>query len=729
MKYQRLLLAFGFGVGLVWLLTFALKGHTALAQADVCDRYVVVGGNNNWPSNDCSDPNNPCKSVQYALMWASPGERICVADRDDADGPSTYYGPIVITKSVTLDGAWAAHPNSIGTGWVFTSTPCTPQNVILSGNGTVRVISITNASPAIYCFTITGGNAGGAADDPNRGGGIAARDAAPIVVGNIITGNYGCSGAVGTGQGRGGGIYMVNAPATAVISNNLIANNTAAKGAAGWGGGIYLENSSPQVLSNTIQANHAGQMAGNGGGIAVVGGSPLIADNLVLANIAGQGGIAHGGGIFIDSDTVVTVERNLIEGNKALTGTASAGLYSRGGGLFYDGPLAVIRDNQVYGNVATLRDSRGLGGGMYLRGLSTTAEVRGNIVADGNRASHARDGAGGGIYLDECYATVADNHVADNAASSSPPAQGGGFYINGGGGLIQGNVITHNLAAALAVGEWAYGGGMAISGSIVLVQDNLIAHNQAAEGTNARGVGGGVYVWGGAPRFVGNEVRSNITTGGDGDDMRGFGGGFDLVGASPWLEGNTILDNRAVGSAEGGGGGVRVGSCHEFTLTNNIIARNAGSTTGSGVLIGTSGILGGRVAHNTIAENQAGDGVGVYVDTLSTVLLYNNIIVSQTVGITNATPGTSVVSATHTLFEGNGTNYGAGVTSINQVPGPAALAANYHLNSGSNAIGNATPLAWVTTDIDGDPRPLGLPDVGADEYVARIYLPLVLRNY
>jgi hypothetical protein len=34
----------------------------------------------------------------------------------------------------------------------------------------------------------------------------------------------------------------------------------------------------------------------------------------------------------------------------------------------------------------------------------------------------------------------------------------------------------------------------------------------------------------------------------------------------------------------------------------------------------------------------------------------------------------------------------------------------------------------VSGDIDGDPRPFGpKPDIGADEFSARVYLPLVLR--
>jgi hypothetical protein len=52
---------------------------------------------------------------------------------------------------------------------------------------------------------------------------------------------------------------------------------------------------------------------------------------------------------------------------------------------------------------------------------------------------------------------------------------------------------------------------------------------------------------------------------------------------------------------------------------------------------------------------------------------------------------------------------------------------DYHLTDGSLAI-DAGVDAGVTTDIDGSPR-LNDPDIGADEYVLHIYLPLVTRNY
>jgi len=707
MKTKRLIgvLVFGFGLALVLLLVLSALADQPARAAPICARYVVSGGSD---STNCASYTNPCKTIQYALQQAASGDRICVADRSDLSGPTTYYGTVVVTKSVTLNGAWETR----NAGDPFTAVSCPSQNVVIDGQGLGRVISITgNITPTIQCFTITGGNAGGAAGDPNKGGGIAARDAAPIILSNIITGNSGCIFTSCTGYGRGGGIYLVNAPATAVISGNLIANNWADNTSSwGQGGGIYMANSHAQVFSNVIQANRAGTSAGDGGGIYVTDGSPTIADNKILTNTSGTGVMCHGGGVFVQSSTPVTIERNLIQNNRALSGSGFITMPNRGGGVYFEGPFAVIRDNTVRLNTATT-DEAGLGGGMYLRNLSAAAVVSGNVVADDNRASYSVYGEGGGIHLDGCWATVTDNRVFGNIAASSTQGWGGGVYINGGGGLLQGNTITGNLALLGAVSGDGWGGGIAISNSQVIVQDNWIAQNAGASAPDANGVGGGVVVLYGAPRFLSNHILSNTAnsnvTGGD----MGFGGGLFLEEARPWLDGNVIQGNRATGVFAGRGGGVRIASCPAFTLTNNIVARNAVSSTGSGIAIHSST---GRLAHNTIAENRTGDQVGVLVESSGIVTLTNNIIVSQSVGISR-TSGTTVV-AQYTLFESNGLNYAAGVNNTNQVAGPAALFPNYHLRSMSGAIDHATPLAWVTSDVDGEARPIGaLPDVGADE--------------
>ncbi len=719
MRLKRLLVVLALTLGLFMGLLIFTNPVAPPAQAMVlCDRYVVTGGNNSYPDNDCSDPSSPCKTIQYALRWTTDGERICVADRGDIAGPSTYMGTVVITKSVVLDGAWRATHSLLG--WEFSAAACAPENVVIDGDGLGRVISITHASPTIHCFTITGGDAGGAADQPNHGGGIAAVDAAPVILNNIINDNHGCTTMACTGYGRGGGIYLVNAPATAVISGNLIATNIADDATWGQGGGIYLQNASPQILTNTIRSNRAGYSAGDGGGIAVLEGSPTIAGNRIQRNTAGQAVLANGGGIFVHSSAPVTIAHNLLEFNVALRGAADPGFYSAGGGLFFNGPLARIQDNEVYGNVANLLSQRGLGGGMYLTNLSDAAVVRANVIARDNRASYVADGNGGGLYLAESEATVEGNSIADNIAASETPGYGGGVYVKGGAGLLLNNTIVQNTAVLGAVGGWGWGGGIATNGSDVRVQGNLIAENTAVSAPNGRGSGGGIDAFNGAPRFMSNQILRNTTGGGH----TGYGGGLSLTGRA-WVEGNTILDNRAPGLTVSEGGGVRIASSYVFTLVNNIIARNVVSITGSGLALSYSGPR--HIAHNTIAANSGGDGAGIYVKGSYDTSLINNIIVSQTVGIVNDTPAAIQVFADYTLFEGNGSNTSVGVVSTHVVPGPAALLADYHLSSASNAIGQALPLTWVTHDIDADPRPLGLPDVGADEVVKSLWLPLILH--
>jgi hypothetical protein len=622
-------------------------------------------------------------------------------------GPSVYTGTLAITKSVTLDGAWTAACINPGV-CRFDAAVCVPQNVVLDAQGNGRAISITGEiAPTIQCFTITGGDADGLGGDPDgyhAGGGIYSKDAAPVIVGNIITGNYGCR--VCSAYGRGGGVYLLNAPATAIISGNVIAHNAGAGTILGSGGGIVLRNSNAQVLSNTIQRNTGGT-AGDGGGLYVLNGSPTIADNEILSNTAaGSGVMGQGGGVFVRSSTPVTIVRNAVLFNVALRGTADPALFSRGGGLYYEGPGAFIRDNTLRSNAATFGGA-GLGGGMYLRNLSASAVVSGNVVADNNRASYGDRGDGGGIYLDGCQAAVTGNQVSGNVASSSGTGYGGGLYVNGGGGLIQGNGFTANLALLGAVSGYGYGGGVAISNSVAIVQDNLIAQNSAASAPGTISAGGGLYVYQGAPQIVRNDVLSNAT----GNGNSGVGGGLYVESARPLVDGNTILDNRALGGAYSRGGGVRIASCPAFTLTNNVVARNAVSATGSGVAVAVST---GRLAYNTIADNRTGDGVGVLVESSSRITLTNTIIANQAVGISRAS-GT-FATAEYTLFDGNGLNYNAGVNSTNQIPGPAALRTDYHLKNWSAALDRATPLAWVTSDVDGQARPFGAGyDVGADE--------------
>lgn len=729
----HLVVMVGLALGLILLVSAFATGGGVAAQA-ACDRWVVTEGAD---TSDCSDEAHPCRTVQYAIDQAVGGDVICVAALGAVLDPTIYHEHLYIDQTLTLDGKWSATCSPITFACDFIPVTCTPERVVLDGFRQGRVITIDgDIEPTVDCFTITGGNANGLGGDPpsgsrgelaenHAGGGIYSRDAAPIIINNVITDNYGCMDC--TAYGRGGGVYVLNAPGTAIISRNVIAGNAADFNSTwGTGGGIMLRDSDAQVSYNTITDNRAGFSAGEGGGIAIKGGMPTIAHNEISGNVAGQAVRGMGGGIYVWSSTTAIIEHNLILKNLAINDDGDPVFQSVGGGIYYGGSptvVAVIRGNTINGNVASPYSPSGAGGGIYLAGLVAPSTVSGNHL-ESNIAGYNCDGEGGGVYVGGGEVTVEGNELVDNSATwAGDMGMGGGLYIEGGSVLVQDNAITSNHGGGFpgfpseAVG---YGGGMMISGSLTIVQDNLIEDNDATKG-EAPGIGGGIYGLYGSVRIARNMIAENQGT----PVSIGFGGGAYLQEMDTWLDANAILDNVAAGTSTGRGGGVRLVSCAPFTLTNNIIAGNQASQYGSGVAIAAGST--GTLAHNTIADNLLGDGVGVYVDVTGIVELLSNIIAGHGTGILNG--GGTDVGAKYTLFENNSTDYSAGVISTYPVAPPAALLADYHIGSGSNAIDNAPVLSWLTWDVDGMTRPMGSRwDVGADEYGCRVYLPLLMRN-
>lgn len=169
-------------------------------------------------------------------------------------------------------------------------------------------------------------------------------------------------------------------------------------------------------------------------------------------------------------------------------------------------------------------------------------------------------------------------------------------------------------------------------------------------------------------------------------------------------------------------------------VADNVVAGNGANEAGSGLYIERSSP---HLLHNTIARNSGGDGSGLYVTDYdstyySAITLINTILVSHTVGISVTAGNTVTLEAT---LWGNGTDWdgeGTVLTGTVNVWGDPAFvdadASDYHLGLGSAAIDRGVE-AGLTADIDGHPRPIGLPDLGADEWSLQTYLPLVMRNH
>ncbi len=385
--------------------------------------------------------------------------------------------------------------------------------------------------------------------------------------------------------------------------------------------------------------------------------------------------------ISITGDIGPTIEGFLITGGDATGLGGSEGGQDAGGGIYCDYAHPIIANNIIIDNVASTSSDRAYGGGIHLE-TCHQAQVRDNTISS-NTASSSDRGLGGGICLHTSDATITGNTIISNTGSTAGSSDGGGLYAYQSDALISDNTVEGNVASTVRSGE-----------------------------------GGGIYIQYGSVTLRSNTVRGNIAQTPDG----GTGGGVSVTyGDELTLDSNLIIGNAAYD-----GSGVVISQGSTFTLTNNIIARNqtgaAWWANGGGLWFSarSSRPSVGTLLHNTIADNVGGSGEGLYVRNYVSLDLINNIITGHTIGITNTTPASSTVTADHTLFNGNDTDYGSGVTNTNDVHGDPAFvnpaAGDYHLLARSAAIDRGVD-AGVTDDIDGDLRPLVAGyDIGADEW-------------
>jgi hypothetical protein len=235
-----------------------------------------------------------------------------------------------------------------------------------------------------------------------------------VVIGNECGHGGGGNAGYGAFGGDGGGIYANGA---VVVTNTVVANNTAGQG----GGGDY------------------GSGGGDGGGI-YNGGSLQISNSTIRDNAAGDGGFSgrgpysnrggSGGGIYNKGTLKVT--KSTISGNR--TGT---------GGEDLDGE----------GNCG------GSGGGICNIGALTVTDctVSSNSTGDGS-GEHGNSGSGGGIYsysqtLELCNSTIFGN----TAGTIEVDGIGGGVYTNG--MLLVGNTILAGNVDISGPNDCYQGGG------------------------------------------------------------------------------------------------------------------------------------------------------------------------------------------------------------------------------------------------------------------------------
>jgi len=198
------------------------------------------------------------------------------------------------------------------------------------------------------------------------------------------------------------------------------------------------------------------------------------------------------------------------------------------------------------------------------------------------------------------------------------------------------------------------------------------------------------------------------------------------------LVGNASLDRNLVTYNTGGlmGGGALSILNGAPRLTNNVLARNAVTESGTGsalLVIGSSPTL----LHNTIARNTGGDGIGLAVSHLyadgpdSSLTLKNTILSDHAVGI--SVEGGNTLSADGILWHDTPLTVSQSPTATVSVQhewlgDPGFAADGYHITLGSAAVDRGI-AAGVVQDVDGQPRPMGATyDLGADELTPHVVM-------
>jgi parallel beta-helix repeat protein len=643
--------------------------NVPIVQADSVIHHVAVGG-------DCGGV-SPCYStIQEAVNASTNHDEIRVAQGTYSD-VSTAKGITavvwIVNKKLTITGGYAIADWS-------TSDPAANPTVI----------------------------------DPRQSGvGIYINYQADIGIGEVVIDGFSITGGnatkSGAGTDSGGGLFIEHTTHVRVtVRNSKIYANVAEDGS---GGGIWnFHSDNMKVVDCEIYDNQ-------GHGVATSG-----SDNTAVINNTVRNNVGYGIAVFTDYGG-----RTEIRGNRVF-GHPNSGIR-----------LNSVKGGSVTDNVVTDNQTGGGGGGLD---LSISAVVVSNNVIRNNSAEIQ----GGGINCGPNNA-IKNNLIESNAATLAIGNGGGGLYVDAGSGgsvLVADNQVIANTTPSK-------GGGMMVLGDVD-VTGNTITDNVAG------GAGGGI-VASAKGRISENDVHGNRAK---------LGGGIDVAASfGLLLERNHVFDNRA---ANGDGGGIRLyGSFFmDVALDGNQVISNTASAKGGGIymecpkdadpLAIANTVLAGNVAaagsglfstgckadlaYSTVSGNRGswGDGVGLYFrDPLSGAGPYNienSIVVKQTTGIVAET-GKAVLEAT---FWGSGPwvndadSGGAGTVEPGTIVyhgDPAFVDPTHH----DYHIAEASPVrnkgadTWTSIDMDGQTRPKGATDIGADEFLAErtVYLPFVTR--
>ncbi len=384
-------------------------------------------------------------------------------------------------------------------------------------------------------------------------------------------------------------------------------------GDATQGGGASLVGGGLYVTASVITLNNVqfyGNVAAQGGGLYAYTSTLAVNDGSVFDNVATDAG---GGMYLLDVDAALS--------GTSLTRNTLSSIAGRGAGIYaLRGTLVLTDDASLVSNVATQ-----YGGGVYLENcnatlyhttvLSNTADrgagmyaTLGQLTIGDSQFEHneswGRNGYGGGVYVLNSPTTIFASHFISNVASSS---SGGAIAIDNAAVTLRDSEVISNVSIN-------YGGGIhATNSSSVTLRNNQVLGNRS-------GHGAGLYFNVGQVTIEGNTFALNQVVG------KGYGGGASLYNTVS----SVVLNNVFRANSAYHAGGIFVTDDSTLIITHNQVVSNVATLYGGGIYARRGAV---KIYDNEIVSNTAkSTGGGLYFASGAPKLFLNEVLSNTSVG-------------------------------------------------------------------------------------------------